>query len=529
WLISNDGPIAGGCTNSWNGRYEQYPSGQATFNDMAYLEHPVYADPGSNHWIGNQVWAVQRLAEMYYLVKTGEGPKSDVNIGGMDLEQCLELLLDKWVGWFLDNSILGKANATKTFSDYYEPYDTEKSEFTVPDLSKGVTDDGVSFQIPASLIWDGQPNTWTGSYQENTGLTCTIVGYGDGDLGCVSSLANTLLYYSRAKGITGADLSKGEASYKANQGTKGSVADYPAQALYLAKELIDREWNKARDDIGLSIEDHNTNLPRLWETKLVLPNGSRQNGQGKTLDAARYTGKMPNGDEIKDGVAFYDIRTKYKDCDMYQKAKAEYDAKGHTDDYYFKLHRFWHAGDVLMALGGMFELYPELTPDGASETDDLTVDKSEIALEVGETDKITPSGGSGDYTYESADKSVADVAADGTVTGIGEGTTTITVKDSEGNSVEVKVTVTDKATTTETTTTTGTEEFNDLIGDTNLDGAVGVVDVVYLNKYLAKAINFNAQQLRNAQCVADDLINSSDSTTLLKYTVKKIDSLPVAP
>ncbi|MBQ8688123.1 MAG: cellulose 1,4-beta-cellobiosidase, partial [Ruminococcus sp.] len=54
WLLSADGPIAGGCTNSWNGRYEEYPAGQSLFYDMAYVEHPVYADPGSNHWIGNQ-------------------------------------------------------------------------------------------------------------------------------------------------------------------------------------------------------------------------------------------------------------------------------------------------------------------------------------------------------------------------------------------------------------------------------------------------------------------------------------------
>lgn len=523
WLLSNDGPIAGGCTNSWNGRYEQYPSGQSTFNKMAYVEHPVYADPGSNHWIGNQVWAVQRLAELYYIVKNG-GAASDVNIGGMNLEQSLELILDKWVGWFLDNSILGTANATKTFSEFYEPYDTEKSEFTVPDLSQGVKDDGKSFSIPSSLIWSGQPNTWTGSYQENTGLTCTIVGYGDGDLGCVSSLANTLLYYSRAKGITGADLEKGEASYKANQGTKGSKDDYAVQALYLAKELIDREWDKARDDIGLSIEDHNTNLPRLWETKLVLPNGQRQNGQGKVLDASRYTGKMPNGDEVKDGVAFYDIRTNYKDCDMYQTAKAEYDAKGHTDDYYFKLHRFWHAGDILMALGAMYELYPELTPKGATQSEELTVDKEEITLEVGETDKITPNKDG--CTFESADKNVADVDANGTVTGVGEGSTTITVTDPDGNKVTVKVTVTDSETTT---STSDKGEFNDLIGDTNLDGSIGVMDVVYLNKYLASVINFNEQQMRNAQCVTDDSVNTSDATTLLKYTVKKIDSLPVAP
>ncbi|WP_019679039.1 glycoside hydrolase family 48 protein [Ruminococcus flavefaciens] len=64
WLQSQEGPFAGGCTNSWRGRYETYPSGHATFYEMAYVPHPVYADPGSNHWIGNQVWSTQRLAEL---------------------------------------------------------------------------------------------------------------------------------------------------------------------------------------------------------------------------------------------------------------------------------------------------------------------------------------------------------------------------------------------------------------------------------------------------------------------------------
>ena len=66
WLQSADGPIAGGATSSWNGRYEkpEYTAEQAakygtstptTFYEMGYQEHPVYLDPGSNHWIGNQV------------------------------------------------------------------------------------------------------------------------------------------------------------------------------------------------------------------------------------------------------------------------------------------------------------------------------------------------------------------------------------------------------------------------------------------------------------------------------------------
>mgnify|MGYP001385190815 CR=1 FL=1 len=521
WLLSKDGPIAGGCTNSWAGRYEKYPSGQSTFHNMAYLEHPVYADPGSNHWIGNQVWAVQRLAELYYVVKNG-GAASDVNVGGMNLEQCLETILDKWVGWFLDNTILGTANATKTFEDYYEPYDTEKSTFEVPDLSKGVKDDEKSFSIPASLIWDGQPEAWNGKYVENNNLTCTIVGYGDGDIGCVSSLANTLLYYAKAKGVTGADLAKGESSYKANQGSKGGTSEYATQSLYLAKELLDRMWNKARDDRGLSIADHNTNLPRMWSTKLVLPNGSRTNGQGQVLSASRYTGKMPNGDEIKDGVAFYDIRTNYKDSYMYQQAKKEFDATGNTDGYYFKLHRFWHEGDAMMALGAMFELYPELTPDGSTPEEELKVDKDKIELEVGEKDVIKPNKDG--CTFESADKSVADVDADGNVTGIGEGSTTITVTDPDGNKVTVTVTVKAKDVTT---TTSGTEEFNDKIGDCNLDGKVTMVDIVYLSKYLVGSIKFNEQQMRNAQCKTDADVDANDATALLMFLAEKIDKLPV--
>ena len=96
WLQSANGPIAGGATNSYKGRYEAYPSGASTFYGMMYTPHPVYADPGSNHWIGNQVWAVQRLAELYYWQKK-DGNESIVKPGGMTLDAALEQILDKWV------------------------------------------------------------------------------------------------------------------------------------------------------------------------------------------------------------------------------------------------------------------------------------------------------------------------------------------------------------------------------------------------------------------------------------------------
>ncbi len=553
WLLSNDGVIAGGSTNSVNGRYEEHSknaSGTAEFNKMVYVEHPVYADPGSNHWIGNQVWAVQRLAELYYVVKT-QGDASGITVGGMDLTTALETILDKWTGWFLDNSILGKASGTITFEDYYEHYHekdgTGKTKFEIPDLST-VTDDGESFSIPSSLIWSGEPNTWTGTYQENTNLKATIVGYGDGDLGCVSSLANTLIYYAAGRGVSASDLATGEASYKSSRGTKSTdMKDRAAQSLYLAKELLDREWNKYRDDIGLGVSDHNTNLTRLWETKLVLPNGQRANGLGKVLAKGDYTGKMPNGDLIQDGVAFVDIRSNYKNDPMYKEAEKYYQQDGNTDGYYFTLHRFWHAGDIMMALGTMSEVYPDLTPDPDSEnpdTDAPVVTPSDVTVAVGETKDLTVDQTGCDF--KSDDDSIASVSKDGTITGVKEGTTTITVTNKDGKSTTVKVTVTattteatttiaSETTTTESVTTTGADTTTsagetttvdpnaDNIGDVNLDGVVDILDAVMLNKYLAGVVQLSDQAYRNANCdqSADDINNvgEKDTTALVRFVL----------
>ena len=550
WLLSNDGVIAGGSTNSVNGRYEDHSknvSGTSEFNKMVYVEHPVYADPGSNHWIGNQVWAVQRLAELYYVVKT-QGDASGITVGGMDLTTALETILDKWTGWFLDNSILGKASGTITFEDYYEHYHekdgTGKTKFEIPDLST-VTDDGESFSIPSSLIWSGEPNTWTGTYQENTNLKATITGYGDGDLGCVSSLANTLIYYAAGRGISASDLATGEASYKANRGTKSTdMKDRAAQSLYLAKELLDREWNKYRDDIGLGVSDHNTNLTRLWETKLVLPNGQRANGLGKVLAKGDYSGKMPNGDLIQDGVAFVDIRSNYKSDPMYQEAEKYYQQDGNTDGYYFTLHRFWHAGDIMMALGTMSEVYPDLTPDPDSEnpdTDAPVVTPSDVTVAVGETKDLTVDQTGCDF--KSDDDSIASVSKDGTITGVSAGKTTITVTNKDGKSTTVTVTVTAADTTTTEATTTTTESVTttgadtttsagetttvdpnaDNIGDVNLDGVVDILDAVMLNKYLAGVVQLSDQALRNANCdqSADDINNvgEKDTTALVRFVL----------
>ena len=150
WLQSDEGAIAGGASNSLNGRYEQYPSDAATFYDMIYTEHPVYHDPGSNRWFGMQAWSMQRMAELY--LESGN--------------QMAKNLLDKWVDWVI-------------------------SEVQLPA-------DG-SFAVPSNLLWEGQPETWVegSTTWSNPNLHVTVDTYGQ-DLGVAGSLANALITYAAA-------------------------------------------------------------------------------------------------------------------------------------------------------------------------------------------------------------------------------------------------------------------------------------------------------------------------------------------
>ncbi|MBP3379287.1 MAG: cellulose 1,4-beta-cellobiosidase [Ruminococcus sp.] len=322
WLQSKDGPFAGGCTNSKNGKYEKYGADEATFYKMTYVEHPVYADPGSNHWIGNQVWSTQRLAELYYYVKKN-GDASNQTYGGMSLEEALEALLSRWIDWFITN----------TKFDY-------------------VAEDGtvMAYAIPSNLDWSGQPGTnWDASSKydpsANDGLTCTITGYGQGDIGCVSSLCNTLIYYAAANGVD------------ASAASKADNTDLAAKGLYLANKLMSKQWNTARDEIGIAYDDHNGFLYRVFEQEVYIPD--------------YYKGTMPDGSKLEPGATFSSIRESYADDPMYQDAKAYWEGKGEDNngdgvvdvkDYTFKLHRFWHMGDALMTTGTMALLYPEVKP-----------------------------------------------------------------------------------------------------------------------------------------------------------------------
>ncbi len=102
--------------------------------------------------------------------------------------------------------------------------------------------------------------------------------------------------------------------------------------------------------------------------------------------------------------------------------------------------------------------------------DNVEADKTEIVLEIGETDKITttvtPDNATvKDVIFESDNESVAKVDSSGNIIAVGEGTATITVKSKDDNSkydlitVKVKKPYTPEETTTEAEeTTTEAEE-----------------------------------------------------------------------
>ncbi|MDH7444459.1 glycoside hydrolase family 48 protein [Aquimarina sp. 2201CG14-23] len=262
WLQSKEGAIAGGATNSWNGDYSSYPAGKSTFYDMAFDTNPVYHDPGSGTWFGWQAWSMERVAEYYYITN----------------DPMAKSLMDKWVTWV-------------------------KSEV------KLIGDD--DFEIPATLEWTGEPDTWDSNNPgNNTNLSVVVTDYGK-DLGVAASMAKALIYYAAAT-------------------QKHAVFDTDSRDL--AKEVLDRMWNKYRDDKGVSSPEDRGDFKRIFEEEVYIPNG--------------FIGTMPNGDEIKPGVTFLDIRSGYKNDPEFERLETAYNA---GQDFTQRYHRSWAQIEVALA------------------------------------------------------------------------------------------------------------------------------------------------------------------------------------
>jgi hypothetical protein len=265
WLQSDTGAIAGGCSNSWGGAYED-PGNLPTFYGMAYDWQPVYHDPPSNQWFGFQAWSMQRVAEYFYA--TGNEMAGEI--------------LDKWVTWVL-------------------------SEITV----------GADHQIPSTLEWSGEPDTWDPDNPgANAGLTVSVANYTK-DVGITGSLANTLCWYAAATG-----------NEEAQTAAAGLIEGILANS----------------DDLGVSVPEEKDAYDRLQD-EVYIPSG--------------FSGTMPNGDVIEPGSTFDSIRSFFHDDPDWGKVE-DYIAGG--DIPTFNYHRFWAQCDAAIAIA----TYVALFSDGAA-------------------------------------------------------------------------------------------------------------------------------------------------------------------
>ena len=263
WLQSTEGAIAGGATNSWAGRYATPPAGTSTFYGMSYDWQPVYHDPPSNQWFGFQAWSMERVAEYYQ--QTGNADAKAV--------------LDKWVEWALSKTTINP--------------------------------DG-TYQIPSTLQWTGQPDTWNApSPGANTGLHVTVADYTN-DVGVAAAYAKTLTYYAAKSGNTAAKTT--------------------------AKALLDGMWDNYQDSLGVSVPENRADYNR-FDDAVYVPSG--------------WTGTMPNGDAINSTSTFVSIRSFYKNDPDWSKVEA-YLAGGAAPS--FTYHRFWAQADIALAMGSYAEL-----------------------------------------------------------------------------------------------------------------------------------------------------------------------------
>jgi Glycosyl hydrolase family 48/Secretion system C-terminal sorting domain/Divergent InlB B-repeat domain len=264
WLQSAEGAIAGGATNSWNGKYDPYPAGTPTFYNMAYVENPVYEDPGSNTWFGFQAWSMERVAEYYYLTNNARAKG----------------ILDKWIPW------------VKTVTHL---------------LSNG------SYEIPSTIGWSGKPNTWTpASPVANAGLHVNVVSYTQ-DVGVAACLAKALTYYAAGT-------------------QKHATLDTASRDL--AKAILDRMWTKYYEPTGKGVatDEARGDYKRFFDQEVYVP--------------STWQGKMPNGDVIKPGVKFIDIRSKYRNDPDFAALQTAYNS---GTDFIKKYHRFWAQTDIALA------------------------------------------------------------------------------------------------------------------------------------------------------------------------------------
>ena len=85
-----------------------------------------------------------------------------------------------------------------------------------------------------------------------------------------------------------------------------------------------------------------------------------------------------------------------------------------------------------------------------------------------------------------------------------------------------------EATTTEsaTTTTTKAADTDIYYGDVNQDGAVDLLDAIFINKALANMVTLSESAAKCADCYDDGVLDERDATILMQFVIGKINDVP---
>lgn len=331
WLQSDEGAIAGGATNSWDGAYKAYPAGTSTFYNMAYVSAPVYHDPPSNNWFGMQTWPMERVAELYYiLAKKGDTSSEQFKMA----KQATE----KWVKWSKDYAFVNERPVTDAQGYYLDAQG--KRILSGKNVKVATKKAQGEFWLPSNLEWSGQPDKWNGfaKYKGNSGLH-VVTKNPVQDVGVLGSYVKALTFFAAA-----------------TKAENGDFTELGKEAKGLSKSLLDAAWNY-NDGVGIATKETRDEYYRYFTKENYIPNGwSGKTGQGNTIPGKDAVPSDPSKGGNGTYSSYADIRPNIVKDPMWSYVKNKYENSWNKETKKwdngapeFTYHRFWSQVDVATA------------------------------------------------------------------------------------------------------------------------------------------------------------------------------------
>jgi hypothetical protein len=200
---------------------------------------------------------------------------------------------NRWFGfqaWGMDRvaqycQVTGDARACDILDDWVA-WALSESEISATDYS-----------LPGDLEWNGEPGA---------GLSASVINMSK-DPGVAGAFAKILTYHAAATGDTASQTA--------------------------ASNLLDALW-EVNDGIGVSQTESRADYCRFGD-EVYIPEG--------------WTGTMPNGDVLENGVTFIETRSFMRDFEGWDQVQAYIDGGCTGPAPEFDYHRYWHQVEVATA------------------------------------------------------------------------------------------------------------------------------------------------------------------------------------